>query len=167
VPELGIIAAVSANGVIGDHGELPWKPFKLDMQRMHSLIDGNVIIVGRRTMDDIPQSWDCEYLTVSPTLAARQLGEYSFKDALMKAAMYWPQKSIYALGGVRIFQEAFRFATRLYLTRVDREYYGDTYFPRIPSYFAKTKSERVSELLIFEEYENVYQGGFPVPIGVY
>lgn len=165
--EIGIVAAVSRNGVIGDHGQLPWKPFKLDMQRLHSIIDGQVIIVGRKTMDDIPQSWDCEYLCVSPTLAARGFGEYSLKDAVLKSMMNWPEKSIYALGGTRIFDEAFRFATKLYLTRVDREYYGDTYFPRIPSYWARTKSERVSDLLIFEEYANLYDGGVPVPIGVY
>lgn len=165
--EIGIVAAVAANGIIGYKGKLPWKPFKKDMARMHSLIDGNIIIVGRRTMVDIPQTWDCEYLTVSPTLAARGLGEYSFKEALNKAIKLWPGKSIYALGGTRIFQEAFRFATKLYLTKIDREYFGDTYFPRIPSYWGLVEQERIDETLIFEEYENVYTGGIPVPVGVY
>lgn len=165
--EIGIVAAVAANLIIGNHGKMPWKPFKKDMERMHSLIDGNVIIVGRRTMQDIPQTWDCEYLTVSPTLAARGQGEYSFKEAISKALQYWPDKNIYALGGTRIFQEAFRFATKLYLTRIDREYFGDTYFPRVPTYWALTSKERIDELLVFEEYQNVYTGGVPVPVGVF
>jgi dihydrofolate reductase len=164
--EIAIVAAVSLNGVIGHRGRMPWKPIKEDMARMHSLIDGNTIIVGRRTMNDVPQHWDCEYLTVSPTLAARGLGEYSFKEALNKSFQYWPTNNIYALGGTRIFEEAFRFATKLYLTKINREYYGDTYFPTIPSYWTLTSSERVSELLTFEEYANVYQGGCPVPIEV-
>lgn len=133
---------------------------------MHSLIDGQSIILGRKTWEEVPHNWDCNYFVVSPTLAARGQGEYSFKLAVEESWKRNPECSIYALGGVRIFQEAFRFATKLYITRVQREYYGDTYFPAIPSYYRLAKSQRVSDLLVFEEYDNAYLGGYPVPIEV-
>jgi dihydrofolate reductase len=165
--ELGIVAAVSNNGVIGFNGKLPWPIFKEDMARLHSIIDGHTIIVGKNTMEDIPDTWDCNYLTVSMSLYEQNLGEFSVKAAIEKSALLWPNRNIYFLGGTRIFQEAYRFASKLYLTRIDDEYDGDTYFPRIPTYWARTKSERITDSLIFDEYENVYQGQFPVPVGVF
>ena len=161
--EIGIVAARSANDVIGRNGRLAWTPIKKDMARMHSIIDGHVIIVGRKTMDELPQHWDCQYLTVSTT---RPSCERSVEDALKKAQALWPDKSVYFLGGTRIFREAFRFATKLYLTTIDKEVDGDAYFPRIPSYWAMMENESVDELLIFEEYENTFPT-LPVPKGLY
>ncbi len=165
--EIGIVAAVSANGVIGNNGKLPWPHIKADMERMHSIIDGHSIIVGRNTRAGIPDNWNVNYFTVSSQLAMTNRGELSMEDSIKASMQRHPQCNIYALGGTRIFSEAFRFATKLYLTRVNCEYHGDTYFPRIPSYWALTSKEDVSEQLTFLEYENVFTGGVPVPVGVY
>jgi len=168
--EIGIVAAVAANNVIGKEGKLPWPYIKEDMERLHSIVDGHTIIIGKNTMAGLPKTWDCNYLTVSRTLHDQNLGEFSVKSALEKSFTYWPDSSIYFLGGTRIFQEAFRFASKLYLTRIEQEYDGDTYFPRIPTYWALTNSiyhMTPLTMLAFNEYRNVYQGNLPVPVGVY
>ena len=164
--EIGMVAAVSLNGIIGSDGKIPWPFYKEDMAHMHRIIDGSSIIMGRRTYEGLPHTWDCNYFVVSGQLAIRRKGEFSFKEGVATAMARHPSTSIYALGGTRIFNEAFRFATKLYLTRIQDTYHGDTYFPAIPPYWQQTAVRPcpTNSKLVFETWENLYVDGLPVPL---
>ena len=38
-------------------------------------------------------------------------------------------KSFFVIGGAEIFKETFKISDRLYITLIDSEFEGDTYFP--------------------------------------
>ena len=50
----------------------------------------------------------------------------------MHLPSWGPQDHIFLIGGSGIFEEGLRFAQRLYLTLVDYEGPGDTFFPEDP-----------------------------------
>src|SRR5271167_1294386 len=48
IPPLSLIAAMSRNRVIGDHGRLPWHEPE-DLRHFKRLSTGHAVIMGRRT----------------------------------------------------------------------------------------------------------------------
>ena len=51
-PELVVVAAVAANGVIGKNGAMPWH-YPEDLQHFKQLTTGHPVIMGRRTYESI------------------------------------------------------------------------------------------------------------------
>lgn len=49
---IALIAARSKNNVIGKNGRLPWN-IPEDLKRFKKLTDGNTVIMGRKTFEDI------------------------------------------------------------------------------------------------------------------
>jgi dihydrofolate reductase len=52
-PEITLILARAANGVIGDAGQLPWR-LPADLRRFKQLTMGRPMIMGRKTFDSLP-----------------------------------------------------------------------------------------------------------------
>ena len=50
---LALIAAVAANGVIGDRNALPWR-LPADLRHFRALTTGHAVIMGRRTWESLP-----------------------------------------------------------------------------------------------------------------
>ena len=50
---LALIAAVAANGVIGDRNRLPWR-LPEDLQHFRALTTGHAVIMGRKTWQSLP-----------------------------------------------------------------------------------------------------------------
>ena len=127
---IAIIAAVAKNRVIGRDGRIPWD---LPEDRVHfrELTMGNVIVMGRRTYEEIghPLSGRTTYV-LSSTL---QIEEENCHTAASLAEVLErePERDIFICGGASLYQEAMFVADRLYLTELSWEVEGDTYFPEI------------------------------------
>src|SRR5438552_13334571 len=52
-PKLYLVAAVTANGVIGRNGQLPWH-LPEDLKHFKRLTLGHPVIMGRRTWESLP-----------------------------------------------------------------------------------------------------------------
>ncbi|MEY4268885.1 MAG: hypothetical protein RLZZ58_101, partial [Pseudomonadota bacterium] len=52
-PEITLIMARAANGVIGDQGRMPWR-IPADLRRFKRLTMGCPMIMGRKTFDSLP-----------------------------------------------------------------------------------------------------------------
>jgi dihydrofolate reductase len=69
---------------------------------------------------------------------------HSLKEALTKAESEPGGEEIFVIGGGQIYSEALPLVDRLYITVIDHEYEGDTYFPDY-SDFAKVLEEKEFE----------------------
>ncbi|MFQ5347200.1 MAG: dihydrofolate reductase [Rhodothalassiaceae bacterium] len=130
-PRLSIVVAVAENGVIGDHGRLPWHVPE-DLKHFRNLTMGKPVIMGRRTFESIGrplagrrnivvtrrQNWAPNGVAVA----------HSF-DAALDLAGDVPE--IMVIGGAEIYALALPLADRIYLTRVRCHPAGDTRFPEI------------------------------------
>ncbi len=129
---ISLIATIGAKTrAIGLKNDLLWK-IPTDMARFKMLTKGHVIIMGRRTFDSIGKAlpertnivitenmfWQKEEVIVA----------HSYTEALQKAKEI-EHEEIFIIGGAQIYAQALPFASRLYLTLVEDDAVGDTFFP--------------------------------------
>ncbi|MFQ5766492.1 MAG: dihydrofolate reductase [Acidobacteriota bacterium] len=127
--KLSIIAAVAGNGVIGRQGRMPWH-LPMDLARFRKLTMGHHLLMGRRTFQSIGRPLDGRTtVVISRGLASPPPGVLvarSLKAAVQLAAAD-PQP--FVAGGGLIYAQALPLADALYLTQVDWQGEGDTFFP--------------------------------------
>ena len=127
-----LIAAMGANRVIGLDGDLPWR-LPADMKRFKALTHGHPMIMGRRTFDSIggaplPGRWTV-VLTRDRSWSAPGVQVAHTLDEALALADATGDGEVFVAGGEDVFRLALDRADRIQLTRIDREFPGDTFFP--------------------------------------
>ncbi len=144
---IALIVAYTKNRVIGDKGRIPWR-IKGEQRRFRELTTGNVVIMGRKSYEEIGHPLPNRFTVVVSGTAnyeaencttAKSLGE-----AIQKAGERCPGKNIYISGGAGLYREAMDLVEKMYITEVDAVIEGDTLFPEFDeAAFDKTIDERV------------------------
>lgn len=125
---LSLLVAMSNNRVIGRDGDMPWRQ-SADLKRFKKLTMDHAILMGRKTFESIGRP-----------LPGRQMIVISRQDvvagapelaASLEAAieMAHGREEIFIVGGGEIYLQSLPLANRIYLTCIDAEIDGDTYFP--------------------------------------
>ena len=126
---LSIIVAVARNGVIGDKNSLLWH-ISEDLKHFKALTSGHPVIMGRKTFESLGRPLPNRTNVVVSRQAIGIPGcevVHSLREAL--ALFPDPEEELFVIGGAQIYAEALPLDDRFYLTRVDRDYEGDTRFP--------------------------------------
>ncbi len=144
---LSIIAAVSSNGVIGIENRLPWQ-LSDDLKRFKSITTGHNVIMGRKTYESIGKplpnrlniviTKNLSYKPSDPIIVVN-----SIDQAIRKSCA---TKETFLIGGENIWRQSIGFVDKIYLTRVNKEFEGDAFFP--------TLDDKEWEL---EQYQGVFQ----------
>ena len=135
--DIALIWAMSRSGVIGRDNRVPWRLPK-DMKFFMATTMGKPVIMGRRTFESMQAplpgrtnivvtravDYDRQGIKVTNSfVAALALAEDQCRiDGL---------DEIMVAGGAEIYRLALPVATRLYVTTVDADIHGDTFFPEI------------------------------------
>lgn len=156
---VSVIAAVAVNGVIGDKNSLLWH-ISEDLRHFKSITSGHPVVMGRRTFESLGRplpNRENVVVTRSDMSFDGCRTAHSLEEAL---DMFAPAEEAFVIGGAQIYAEALPIADRLYLTRVEREYEGDTSFPEWnEEEWRKVSSERYERgkdfdaPFVFELYE--------------
>ena len=127
---LSIIAAMSKNRVIGKKGDMPWHLPK-ELAYFKKITRDSTIIMGRKTFDSIgyalPERRNI-VLTRNANWSAQDCDHYSNLASALNTTD--TTQNNFIIGGAHLFNEALPLADRLYLTVIDTELEGDTYFPQ-------------------------------------
>jgi dihydrofolate reductase len=127
-PGVYLVAAVAENGVIGANGKLPWH-LPEDLRHFKRVTLGHPVIMGRKTWDSIgrplPNRLNIVVSRRTDFWAAGASVAASMADALASAG----SGPVFVIGGTEVFRASLPHATGLILTRIHRDYEGDTYFP--------------------------------------
>ena len=127
-PGVYLVAAVAENGVIGANGKLPWH-LPEDLRHFKRVTLGHPVIMGRKTWDSIGRPLPNRLnIVVSRRTDFRAAGASvaaSMADALASAG----SGPVFVIGGTEVFRASLPHATGLIVTRIHRDYEGDTYFP--------------------------------------
>lgn len=155
--ELAIVVAVSRNGVIGRAGALPWH-LPEDLKRFKALTMGHALIMGRKTHESIGRPLPGRRnIVVTHDLARSFEGcelAPTFEAAIALAHTSDPLPMV--IGGAQLYAQALPPATRLYLTEIDRDVEGDTFFPAFDrSEWKETRREAGTGGVTFIELERV------------
>jgi len=127
--KVSLIAAMAKNRAIGVDNDLPWR-LPADQRYFKAKTMGHTLIMGRRTFESIGE----RPLPGRKTIVVSRRQDYappgvevvrSLDEALARAE----GEEVFVAGGEEIFREALPRAHRLYLTRIERDFPGDTFFP--------------------------------------
>ncbi|MBP3547111.1 MAG: dihydrofolate reductase [Alistipes sp.] len=128
---VSIIVAIAQNGTIGDKNALLWH-IKEDMRFFRTTTSGHAVIMGRKTFESLgsrplPKRTNI-VITRGDRMFEGALTAHSLEEAI---ALAGDDEEIFIIGGAQIYAEALGVADRMYITRVGRDYEGDTSFPEI------------------------------------
>ena len=146
---VAMIAAVGRNGVIGSHGELPWR-LPSDFAFFKRTTLGKPLIMGRRTFESIGKPLPGRTNIVLTRHKGYQPDGVIVIDSLTDALEH--AQTIAAAdragevmigGGAEIYREAMPFADRLYITHVEASPGGDALFPEIDPAVWEVEAEPV------------------------
>lgn len=125
---LSLIVAYAHGRVIGRDGAMPWH-IPGELRRFRDLTIGNAVIMGRRSYEEIGKPLP-ERLNIVLTGTRSYAGENllcarSLEEALALAG----DRETFIAGGGKVFEQALPMCDRLYITEIDADIEGDTYFP--------------------------------------
>ncbi len=124
---------MAKNRVIGKDNKLPWH-LSADLKRFKQLTMGHHIVMGRRTFESIGKPLPGRTMLVITRNAEYQIPGIKVVHGLPEAQTARPGDSeVYIVGGEHIYRESLPFADRIYLTEIDKEFDGDSFFPSLTS----------------------------------
>jgi dihydrofolate reductase len=148
------IAAMGANRVIGQEGDLPWN-IPEDMKFFREKTKARIVIMGRKTFESFPEgrplpgryhivitrqsSWaqevasrlnllrkQKEFVKGTEVTVVSSITE-ALHEANLKTAFYGEE--VFVIGGGEIYQQMLPQTQRIYLTEIHKNFNGDAYFP--------------------------------------
>ena len=153
--KINIIVAVAENNVIGNNNSLIWH-ISEDLKRFKKLTLGKPIIMGRKTYESLP----FKPLPKRKNIIISRNSELNFEGAELVNS---PQKAldlchdfdeVFICGGAEIYKHFMNIANKMYITKVKKEFNGDTFFPEIDT--EKWKIVSKSETFIDEKSKIQY-----------
>ncbi len=128
---ISFIVAMDRNRVIGKDNQLPWH-LPADLKFFKKTTMGHPIVMGRKTHESIGKPLPGRE-NIIVTRNERYESEgctviHSVKELLRLAAEN-KEEELFVIGGAELFRTIFPFADRLYITHIDHEFEGDTFFP--------------------------------------
>jgi len=140
--ELALIVAHDPNLLIGKKGGLPWR-IPEDLAYFKKVTMGCPIIMGRVVFEEIGEkplpgrrniilsrkkSWNSDEFE----------SYHSLEEALFAVE---GEKKVFIIGGRALYEEGLEIADTLYVTRIEKEYEGDTWFPEYRDQIGTTWQE--------------------------
>lgn len=130
---ISLIVAAASNNAIGKDGKMPWH-LPNDMKHFKNITWGMPVVMGRKTFESLGKAlpgrknivisrqpaWNAEGVVVVKNM----------EDALF-VAKQTDANEVMVIGGGEIYRAMMDKARRIYLTRVEAEPEGDTFFPSI------------------------------------
>ena len=128
---LSLVVAAATNNVIGSEGGLPWH-LPDDLRHFKRLTTGKPVIMGRRTFESIGRPLPDRrniVMTRRADYSAQGCDVVSSVDEALELVRGADEVMI--IGGGLVYRDFLPHADRIYLTRVQADVEGDTYFPEI------------------------------------
>lgn len=126
---ISLIVAHDENRVIGFENKMPWH-LPGDLKYFKEQTMGKPVIMGRKTFESIGKPLPGRRnIVISRNLAYQHEGievVTSLEEAL---SLVHGVPEVMIIGGEQIFRMALPLADRLYITKIEHSFEGDTYFP--------------------------------------
>ena len=134
-PILSLVVAKARKSVIGKDGDMPWS-MPSDLKYFKKVTMGKPVIMGRVTWESLPfplPGRDNLVLTRNPDYRAEGAEVFTDKDDILKRAYEIAQSNgvdeVMVIGGGQIYKLFLPDCDKVYITRIEADLDGDTYFP--------------------------------------
>ena len=130
--KISLIVAMATNRAIGLDNKMPWH-LSADLKKFKTITMGCPIVMGRKTYESIGRPLPGRTnIIISRNLEYQQAGCLVFNN--INTAIETSSKKedeIFIIGGAELYKATLPHADNLYLTLIQQEFIGDTYFPEI------------------------------------
>jgi dihydrofolate reductase len=127
---ISFIVAMDQNRVIGKDNQLPWH-LPEDLKYFKKVTIGHPIVMGRKTFESIGRPLPGReniILTRNETYRPEGCKIINSIDDLKQISNDYDEE-VFVIGGAEIFKQTFHLADKLYITVIDEQFEGDTFFP--------------------------------------
>lgn len=106
-----------------------------DMQRFREMTMGQIIVMGRKTLESLPSGQILKgrtnvILSASPSYSVQHGIVFSNLEELT-AWLKEQDKKVYVIGGEEIYRQLLPYCGRAFITRIDYAYNADAHFPNL------------------------------------
>ena len=130
-----MIASADRNWGIGYQNELLTR-IPSDMKFFRSKTIGNVIVMGRKTLESFPNGLPLKQRT---NIVLTSKKDYQVKGAvlvhsveeLLEELKKYQEEEIYVIGGESVYRQLEPYCDTAYITRIDHAFQADTHFPNL------------------------------------
>lgn len=130
---LSIIVAISKNNVIGRDNKLIWN-LPEDLKRFKKITSGKTIIMGRKTFESLGRVLPNRkhiVLTKNDDFKYEDENVEIIKDVKELEKYIKSDEESFIIGGAKIYSLLMPYAKKMYVTCINEEFEGDTFFPNI------------------------------------
>ncbi|MED3795691.1 dihydrofolate reductase [Niallia alba] len=130
---ISLIVAMDKNKVIGVNNQLPWH-LPADLKYFKKVTTGHPIVMGRKTRDSIGRNLpnrENVIITRNPDYQCEDCTVLYSIDEFYEWSNAHAEDEIFIIGGAELFSETIKKTDRLYITEIDAEFEGDTFFPAL------------------------------------
>ena len=132
---MNIIVAVDKNWAIGCNNKL-LVSIPSDMKFFRETTTGNVVVMGRKTLESFPNGMPLKNRTNIVLTGNR---DYQVKGAIVVHSMEelleelkkYNSEQIYVIGGDSVYRQMLPYCDVAHITRIDHAYEADAYFPNL------------------------------------
>ena len=130
---LSIIVAKAKNNIIGKNNQLLWK-LPEDLKHFKELTTGHTIIMGRKTFESLGK-----VLANRKHIVFSQNPDFHVEDSqvevvhsLLQIQEYIEgEEEAFVIGGAMIYNLLMPYVKKMYVTQINQDFEGDTFFPKI------------------------------------
>lgn len=156
---MNLIVNVDKNWAIGLGSKLLVR-IPQDMKYFRSMTTGHVVVMGRKTLESFPES---KPLPNRVNIVLTRDQGYQAPGALVVHSMEelkeelekYPGEEVFVIGGGQIYRELLPLCDKAYVTKVDRAFDADVYFPDLDQ-DPQWKMTKVSEEQTYFDLEYVF-----------
>ena len=129
-----LIVAADRNWAIGKNNKLMWS-IPADMKFFRETTQGNVVIMGRKTLESFPQGQPLKnrvniVITRNPSYKVKDaVVVHSVEEAIEESRKY--DGDVFVIGGESIYRAMLPYCDTALVTRIDYAYEADTWFPNL------------------------------------
>ena len=132
---MNLIVNVDKNWAIGNKNKL-LVSIPADMKFFRETTTGNVVVMGRKTLESFPGGQPLKNRT---NIVLTRDAHYQVKGAvvvhsleeLLEELKQYPDESIYVIGGESVYRMMLPFCDTVFVTKIDRAFQADTFFPNL------------------------------------
>lgn len=132
---MNLVVAVDKKWGIGNKGQLLVR-IPDDMKNFRSLTEGNVVILGRKTLATFPGGRPLKNRVnivmtkkgISPDTEAVTAGSV---EEVLELIKKYKLEDVYVIGGTSVYEQLLPYTDTAYVTYIDYSYEADAYFPNL------------------------------------
>ena len=129
-----LIVAVDKNWAIGKNNKLMWS-IPADMKFFRETTQGNVVIMGRKTLESFPQGQPLKnrvniVISRKPDYQVKgAVVVHSVEEAVEESKKY--EGEVFVIGGESIYRAMLPYCDTALVTKINHAFDADTYFPSL------------------------------------